>query len=366
MASWVLVPVPTLYVSLNAGPGPKGGDEVRGLLTGQIGHHLLNNPPFQRAILESGAPTARAVLNPEHPRHESHSVQLLSALNISPTDPSPLSRLRDVPLEALTGAAKKVWDANSAAVTWPFQPVIDGAGGYIPSAPLALLEQGKGRGVPLITGFCTNEGSSFVPPMHTPSDFTAFFKTLIPGLSTQDLEALERLYAPEEFADEPPAKDLGRHWWRGEAAYAHYAYIAPVLQTAMYLGRHAPVYVYEFAVKDAVLGMANHTDQTPYVVRADAELPRPGLREVSAHMHGFFAAFLAGGEMEGWPPFVGPGDDGGEGRIMVFGRGNEELRGGGRGAACEVRALGARELERVRFWWERTGLSQGMGDSLKV
>lgn len=337
-------------------------------LTRQIGHHLLNEPPFHKAILESGAPTSRAVLDARHPRHEGHFAQLLSELGIAPTD-TPLAKLRDVPLRTLVRAAKKVWDTNAASVTWPFQPVIDGPGGYIPAPPLSLLEEGKGRGVPLIMGFCSNEGSAFVPPMHSGEDFASFFKTLIPGLGAGDLKALEALYPPGDFPEEPPASGLGAHWRRAEAAYAHYAYIAPVLQTAAYLGRHAPVYVYEFAVRDAALGMANHTDQAPYVARLEDGLARPGLREVARRMHGFFAEFLTGdGAMEGWPRFIPPdgeGRGGGEGqRIMVFGKGNSELLGGERGVPCEVRTLGGRELERVRFWWGRTGLSQGMGDRL--
>lgn len=338
-----------------------------GGLTRQIGHHLLNEPPFHKAILESGAPTSRAVLNPHHPRHEGHFAQLLSELGLDSSD-TPLSKLRAVPLATLTRAAKNVWAANAEAVTWPFQPVIDGPGGSIPAPPLSLLKEGRGRGIPLITGFCTNEGSAFVPPMHSSAAFASFFKTLVPGLGAADLDALEALYPLEDFPGEPPVKGLGAHWRRTEAAYAHYAYIAPVLQTAMHLGRHAPVYVYEFAVRDAVMGMANHTDQTPYVTRLEGGLGYPGLREVARRMHGFFAGFLAGEAMEGWPAFVAPDAEGlgeeGQGKIMVFGKGNSELLGGEAGVAAEVRTLGGRELERVRFWWERTGLSQGMGDSL--
>ena len=52
---------------------------------------------------------------------------------------------------------------------------------------------------------------------------------------------------------------------------------------------------------------------------------------------------------------------------MIFGTGNTAPSGGGeKGAPCEVRTLGEREMERIRFWWERVGLSQGMGDSLDL
>lgn len=353
-------------------------------LTAQIGHHLLSAPPFQKAILESGAPTARAVLNPHHPRHEGHFTELLSALSIPAADPAPLSKLREVPLAELTAAAKKVWEAHAESVTWPFQPVIDGPGGLIPQPPLALLKQGKGRGVPLITGFCTHEGTAFVPPAHSPSTFRSFFKALIPGLTPADLDTLDALYPFEEYSEDPPVESLGKHWRRLEAAYAHYAYIAPVLQTAEYLSSYAPVYVYEFAVRDGVLGTANHTDQTPYVTRSAGELGHEGLREVAGKMHGFFSEFLVGdGELDGagWPryrsPFkragggegegAGEGTGEGVGKIMIFGKGNTEQSGGGeKGAPCEVRTLGEREMERIRFWWERVGLSQGMGDSLDL
>lgn len=164
---------------------------------------------------------------------------------------------------------------------------------------------------------------------------------------------------------------LGRHWRRLEAAYAHYGYIAPVLQTAEYLSGHTPVYVYEFAVRDAVLGTANHTDQTPYVTRSINELGHDGLREVAEKMHGFFSELLVGnGELDGagWPRYKSPFQNTGEGlgKIMVFGRGNAEQSGGGKGVSCEVRTLGEREMERIKFWWERVGLSQGMGDTLDL
>lgn len=186
-----------------------------------------------------------------------------------------------------------------------------------------------------------------------------------------DLDALDALYPLEEFSEDPPVESLGKHWRRLEAAYAHYAYIAPVLQTAEYLSAYAPVYVYEFAVRDGVLGTANHTDQTPYVTRSIGDTGREGLREVSGKMHGFFSEFLAGdGELDGkgWPryksPFQGMGE--GLGKIMVFGRRDTEQLGGEKGVACEVRTLGEREMERIKFWWDRVGLSQGMGDSLDI
>ncbi|SPO03923.1 related to cholinesterase [Cephalotrichum gorgonifer] len=359
--------------------GAFGGDVGRvgviGISAGahSIGHHLLSeSPPFSKAILESGAPTSRAVLHPHHPRHESHFSEFLSALDIPTSDPAPLSRLRDVPLAKLTAAAQEVWETNAAAVTWPFQPVIDGPGGHIERSPLALLKEGRGRGVPLITGFCTHEGTAFVPRANDASSFRSFFQVLIPGLSATDMDVLEGLYPLSEYAD-PPPEGMGAHWRRLEAAYAHYAYIAPVLQTAAFLAPHAPVYVYEFAVPGGPLRTANHTDQTPYVTRSleGAGMGHhEGLGAVSRAMHGFFSEFLAGEEaLEGWPRFISPDEGGGDGleaaKIMVFGRGNTELVGGEeRGVAYEVRTLGAREMERIRFWWEKTILSQGMGDGI--
>ncbi|PKS10432.1 hypothetical protein jhhlp_002183 [Lomentospora prolificans] len=373
--------------------GDPGKITTMGISAGghSVGHHILSytpqTAPFHRAILESGSATSRAVWYPSHSRQKTQLADFLLAAGVSPTEPDPLRALRALPVSDLTTAACKVWQKYAPSVRWPFQPVIDNATS-IPDKPLSLWEKGAGLRIPVITGFCTNEGTSFVPPCHSSPEFRSFFTTLVPTLTEADLDLLEDLYpAPPaqpdlesndprcQFAAPPPDPNLGPHWRRLEAAYAHYAYVAPVLYTAHRLSlspNPPPVYVYEFAALSPPLCTANHTDETPFVTHCLPELePHRGLVDTSASMHAWFSDFVAGdGALEGWPVFRSPlGADGaGVGKIMVFGRGNDERvaaeRGGkaNKGIPFEVRTMSDREVEQIKFWWDRTALSQGFGE----
>ncbi len=246
--------------------------------------------------------------------------------------------------------------------------------------------------VAVITGFCSHEGTTFVPGRAaTNADFRAFFAALIPGFSPPDLDALEALY-PDPVTDPAspyhnPAscRGKGAQYTRLHEAYAHYAYICPVLHTAHMLSssssssslpQPANVYVYEYA---AVAGRAppaaGHGDQASAVAHDAVQLHgRPGLARVAGAMHARWTAFAAspdGTLAEAlWPAFQTPfGGRGGEGRILVFGRGNaERVPGGGggtgkdEGTAVMERTLTESEMRQCEFWWARMGMSQGMGE----
>lgn len=360
-------------------------------------------PPVRvaKAILESGSPTARSVLSASHPRPRAQ----LASLRAHACG-RPLSRL---PLDELLEAAVMVWAEDAASVCWPFQPVVDGPGGFVPEEPARLWdrllasaadddeEDGVGgrresssrrRPLAVITGFCSHEGTQFVPQhAATNADFLAFFRTLIPALSAADLAALEALYPDPASssqlrnpADYPPR--LGAQFRRLHEAYAHYAYIAPVLHTAHTLAARAGarVYLYEYAAVargngPAAIAAAAHGDHAPVVAHDMAHLGRrPGLEAVARAVNACWAAFAAHPEgaldPSSWPAFVSPfGDDaaaaGGDpalGELLVFGRGNDEAAGGSDpGVPVQTRTLTRREMDQCRFWWDRMELSQGMG-----
>ncbi|EQL02081.1 phenmedipham hydrolase [Ophiocordyceps sinensis CO18] len=106
---------------------------------------------------------------------------------------------------------------------------------------------------------------------------------------------------------------------------------------------------------------------------------RPGLEAVARAANARWAAFAAhpAGELDpnSWPVFVSPfdvaaaprgADDDdvrhGRGKLLVFGRGNDEAAGGSDpGIPVQTRTLTPRELHQCRFWWDRMELSQGMG-----
>ncbi|KAK0634955.1 Alpha/Beta hydrolase protein [Bombardia bombarda] len=341
-----------------------GGDPdnitIMGLSAGahSIGHHVMyyaQSPkpaPFAKAILESGATTARAVLLPTHPRHLVQFRQFLVAANVAAVaETEVFDRLRELPLETIAKASKAVWDLYEESVTWPFQPVIDGpndlarssqanitsANGtvlspapalpLIPDLPVKSWRQGKHLHIPVLTGYNTNEGTMFIPPKaDTNKQFRAFFKGLIPTFSDADLDALEKLYPDPVIDPSSPYKTVpkgkGRQWTRLDAAYSHYAYICPVFQTAHFLStasEPSPVYVYRYAAT-STWGTANHGDEAPVVAHDIDFLSKggrsPGLMAISDAMHGAWARFVASkvgspnygapiGAVE-WPAFVSP------------------------------------------------------------
>ncbi|CAK7203358.1 hypothetical protein SEUCBS139899_006091 [Sporothrix eucalyptigena] len=399
-----------------------GGDPnnvtIMGLSAGahSIGHHLLyyqpGQAPFHKAILESGGPTARAVWNQDHPRPKAQLREFLAATGAFSfgerakrkaagprEDRDILAYLRGLPLESIVAASRQVWNTYQASVCWPFQPVVDS--NIIPRAPLRTWQGGFAPQIPVMTGFNSNEGTIFVPGdqgrADTDAHFRKFFADLVPGLTSEDLGELSRVY-PDPVTDpkspyvmpEPyPPGVTGRQWARIEAAYAHYAYICPVLQTAHYLSTNASnqghkVYLYEFAAHAMHWNTANHGDNQTCVAHSMAALRgNPGLQAVADIMNSAWVRFAASpvGDPNGgpggvtWTPFASPFAPGAEkidavGSLVIFGKGNDERvppeqrKGGAEakpGTPAAIRSLSDYELAQCRFWWDRTALSQGDG-----
>lgn len=375
------------------------GSQERELLAKrlQIGHHILAadpaHPLFHKAILESGAATARFILAPTHPRQESQFRDLLASCGISSNlEPKEtLDLLRSIPLERLLSAAAAVWLPNQDSLRWPFQPTIDKAGGTILDLPLRLSTSSPPSGalVPVITGFNSHEGAAFLAATKacTTDDFAAFFETLIPGLSAADLEELAALYpdpadaASDAYLPRPPG--VAPQFCRLAAAYGDQAYVAPVLLTAHRNAQAGtPAYVYEFAARGDPFAAANHGSEGDVVAHDLESLgAHEGLLRVSEMMHGLFSRLVSGsareegelalsgadGDEVRWPRFDSPFVEGAGpemGAILVFGEGNDERAGGcSHGSPTKVRTLSALEVERCRFWWDRMPLSQGMASS---
>jgi carboxylesterase type B len=395
------------------------------LTLSQIGHHVMayepSQAPFKKVILESGSTTARAVFNATHPRHEIQFREFLIAAGMAGVPEDLLvNALRNLPLGDVTSASNRVWKKYEPSVRWPFQPVIDGTtGGTIPDLPLLSWARGSGARVPVVTGFNTNEGAVFVPKgADTNAEFRTFFQGLIPTFSGADFDALEKLYPdPVEFpgspyASPPPPKGCGRQFRRLDAAYAHYAYICPVLQTAHHTAQAGkPVYVYEYAARAPPFNTANHGDEAPVATHDTDQIGyMPGLVAVSDAMHRYWTSFSTSPDGSpnahrpdvSWPEFVSPfpaifegglqaagqrgvgeekerekketkGRAAGAGQILVFGDGNDERMWAGtglmaaranRGTPARVRSLTDAEIEQCLFWWDRVELSQGLGRRL--
>lgn len=384
--------------------------------------------------MESGGATARATLSVSHPRTETQWREFLVAAGIQPGSTTPgelFSRLRALPLDVVVHASTAVFARYQDPIRWPFQPVIESSSNNknnndsssdrtIPDLPIARFRRGEFLRVPVLTGFNTNEGSVFCSPRvgDRDDDFLAKFTTMIPGLGAADLAELRRVYpdptadggsSRSPYAEVPPG--FGRQWSRYEAAYAHYAYICPVLQSGHFYSNGGddgsgptapakateketpPVWVYHFAAlsRPDFGGKANHVDEAALASHdARALAPFPGLLRTADAMHGAWVRFVAtgnpnpptataGADAEWWPRFTSPllAEGSGphhqqqqqqHGRVMLFGAGNDERMGGaGRGCPgtpAQVVGLTPGEVEQCRYWWERVELSEGMGTRL--
>ncbi|KAF8858897.1 carboxylesterase family protein [Acephala macrosclerotiorum] len=346
-----------------------------------IGHHLLHNtslpPPFHRAILESGAATARAVYSYSNPLHELQFRDFLTKLSLdTKSEKDLLPALRKVSTAEFKKASEAIFNKYNPSVRWPFQPVIDGQGGMIPVSPISTWKAGGWHKIPILTGFNTNEGAMFVPKKYdTGSQFTDFFRELLPGLREADLQELSEVY-PDPITD-PTSRykeirvGLGKQFKRLEQAYGTFAYIAPVRQTAHYAaslknangdGGGAAVYLYHFAASSSVKGGADHGTHIPWMSYMPERQDKGSVvDEISGSMHAYWSSFVLAGDPNAipgrwrdrmrWPEYKVE-----EGRVLTFGEGNDEIAGGGnKGVAVQVKDDGF-AAEESEFWWKRTEL----------
>ncbi|KAK7947001.1 uncharacterized protein PG986_011322 [Apiospora aurea] len=355
--------------------GDKDNVTLIGLSAGahSIGHHLLNyeegKPPlFHRIVMESGAPTSRAVRHFDAEIHEQH--------------PGSSPYLRSLPIDVIAAAQTKVFYEYNPSLRWAFQPVIDGE--IIRQRPIDAWRKSQWHKMPIMTGFNGNEGSLYVDKqMRTPEQFTAFWKTLLPQLSDADVATINELYpdptgtgpSSSKYRVEGALKEkggVGAMYRRIEAAYAHYAYVAPARQTAELAGV-AKVYLYHWALEKTLVGGAAHGENMPYEVRDPGVCGvSPAQDELSRVLHAYVTSFICTGDPNG---VLGDGDgaerprweahtsgDRGTKVKMVFGKGNTEFVGGdGKSQSPPPPAELVEDAwakTESDFWWDKVEISQ--------
>jgi carboxylesterase type B len=403
-----------------------GGDPenvtLMGLSAGShsIGHQLISYSPankltsdavpFQKAIIESGGATARAVFAPSHPLHEKQFQEFLGECGLSMTpDDQIFTKLRALPLSKIQQASNTIWNRYNGAIRWPFQPTIDGPGGVIPDLPLQSWQKGNVLRIPVLTGFNTNEGAIFLPTgVSDSSALRQVMGAIIPALNETSLEVMEAIYPDpltsaegrDMYITKPPA-GFGKQFWRLDDAYAHYAYICPVLQTGHYVSSYntsnsePPVYIYQFAARSQAHGATDHGDEAPVIAHDMQVLSQyPGLTDAADAMTGYWSRFAAYGDPNPtpytslpanlsipWEGFNTPFSDsfspdgndggsdstaGGKGQIALFGDGNNErmlARGRGSiGVPVQMTTLTDRVVMECRYWMDRVVYSEGFGN----
>lgn len=203
----------------------------------------------------------------------------------------------------------------------------------------------------------------------TAEEFNEFFHTLLPHYSTADLATINALYPDPSTNASSAYKDtrnlsalaIGKQYKRLEAAYAHYAYVCPVRQTAELasVGQEPPVWTYHWALNRTVKGGANHGDNMYYESFArDVTGISEAQKEVSGVLHAYLTSFIATGdpnmvrgrwvERPEWEKYA----EGTE--VMTFGLGNDERAGGG-GIGVSAQMEGSEWIKsECAFWWEKS------------
>lgn len=309
--------------------------------------------------------------------------------------------LRSLPLTTIKAASTKVFNYYNPSIRWPFQPAIDGPGGIISEAPLILWQKGHFRKVPVLTGFCTDEGAPFLSSsISTSAQFTSFFRTLIPAFSAPDLATLNTLYPDplidpsSPYADTRTLPGLGAEYKRLTAAYGQYAYIAPIRHTAYFASSASsksggedgslltqrqtqpPVYLYHFALNSSVLLGTNHDCATPYVTYSDSvRAISPAQKSLAAAVNDYWTSFVATGDPNAvvgkspkrafWPAYstaaveaAGINSGTSAGKMMVLGLGNDERAGGSNLGILTQSVTDMVAVNESVFWWEREILSE--------
>lgn len=279
------------------------------------------------------------------------------------------SYLRTLPTTAIAKAQTNVFQKYNPSLRWAFQPVIDNE--IIRGRPIDAWRTGRWHKVPIMTGFQGNEGSLYVnKKMSTPSQFLDFWKTLLPQLSDEDVQAIDRLYPDPSVDEDSPYREtrfeygVGAMYKRIEAAYAHYAYVAPVRQTAFFASQDVPVYLYHWALRRDIVDGARHADNMFFEVRDSKIRAQSNSQdEMSALLHAYITSFVCTGSPNTlvgkfskgveWKPY-----DRADAKIMIFGRDNTEFIGGtqiGEPAMLVNDEFAKKESD---FWWSKVELSQ--------
>ncbi|KAF8704550.1 type-B carboxylesterase lipase family, partial [Rhizoctonia solani] len=289
-----------------------GGDPEQVTLFGQsaggttVGYHMFNlekKPKFKRVIMDSGAPTARAIPDWTYPVYQTQMSEFLNITGCSrgSDEVATFSCLREVPQRTITDASLSIFSKYYGGLgIYPFQIVVDHK--YISQAAHVSWESGDFHKMPILTGFNTDEANALVPRnLNTTGDFLGFLKRLLPLLSDFHLAKIEQLYPAPEHPKSPYTNSpLSPQFLRIAAAYSDLSYIAQVQATSIYASKaNISVWKYHFdhltPGADSWIGV-NHTSELPFVSKIWANKLTGQVADQSRLMNGYWSSFIVSGD----------------------------------------------------------------------
>jgi acetylcholinesterase len=326
---------------------------------------------FSQVIMESGAATARFCQPPDSAIQETQFHNLTTAVGVNTVNASDddiLEGLRAMPLAAIANASEQIFSFYNPSIRWPWQPAIDGPGGVIPQAPIDIWGTGTWNKVPILTGYCDNEGATFVPNTNTSLQFTEFFQTLNPNLTASEINTINQLY-PDPlttsdliYLQTQPGK--GPEFNRLAAAYGEFAYISPVRHTAHFASTSPslpPVFLYEVGINSSVTLGTGHDCATDYVTFVPNIVGLSQTQsQLAAAVNEYWTSFIVAGDPNAlvgkapgrvrWPQYT-PSDT--VPNKVVIGRGNDERAGGKDLGVVSQAVVESKFVTNGNFWWSR-------------
>jgi carboxylesterase type B len=285
-----------------------GGDKDKITLGGQsagghsVGIHLFHNYAddegkslFHQAILSSGSPTARAFPGVDYALYQRQVENFMDYVNC-PSSPSSaaLECLRSAEVDDIQFISSSLYNAHNYNITWPWQPVSPGP--LLEKRGSTSGEDGTFFKVPTMISSTTNEGKAFAPQdLRTNTQYVNFWKTLVPGLTPEDLTDLQTLYPEADPAIVNSATFVSAQFDRLSAAYGDYSYICPVQDTASRLSSAGvPVYKARFNTPNyapAYMGVPHASDGAYFNGNDGTQFP-----EIAEIYSAYWASFVVSGD----------------------------------------------------------------------
>lgn len=195
-----------------------------------------DKPLFARALLQSGAPTARAFPVVDYPRYQADFETLMKHIgcHTESSDEDQIACLRQSPAGEIEKISSQIYAEAEDRLNWPWQPTLGGE--RLERRGSECSSKGTFHHLPIITTYTTDEGKYYTPgTLETNDDFIEFWHNISPHLNRTDLAILNELYPdPVAHADSPWAQSPNSSQYnRISASWSDMAYICPSRSTAV-------------------------------------------------------------------------------------------------------------------------------------